>query len=484
MSMYIFAIGGSGSRVLRSLTMLLASGVQVQSDIVPMIIDPDTMNGDLQRTVSEMRLYNKIRNQLKFDGSTQNKFFSANISYFNKDGNFVLALDGTSGIPFDDYIQLGAMSPENQAMMRMLFSNDNLASSMDVGFKGNPNIGSVVLNQFTQSTLFQNFENQFVAGDKVFIISSIFGGTGASGFPLLLKSMRACTNNALQNAYIGAVTLLPYFNLNNDDNSKIQADSFITKMKAALSYYERNVTGNGTLDEMYYLGDALSSKTYNNHDGGQQQENDAHVIELLAALSIIDFDYKALPVQGATRNTQFHEYGLQTAGTTGSLVFSDFGNDTNSKIRKPLSQMAIMNSYLNNRDQAHRTAQRWAKDRDGILGDSFCRSEFFSDYNTFKVGIGRSGFEQWLSQMANNQKAFNPFANDETLKDGKNGLEKVIGHKPDYGFLSKKGYDFMDEKLSKIFKSIPANLNAPSCFMELFYRTTEDICTNNLHIES
>lgn len=43
------------------------------------------------------------------------------------------------------------MSLENQAIMRMLFSNANLASDMNVGFKGNPNIGSIVLNQFTDS---------------------------------------------------------------------------------------------------------------------------------------------------------------------------------------------------------------------------------------------------------------------------------------------------------------------------------------------
>ena len=38
---YIFGIGGTGSRVIKSLTMLLASGVQMDSDaIVPIIIDP------------------------------------------------------------------------------------------------------------------------------------------------------------------------------------------------------------------------------------------------------------------------------------------------------------------------------------------------------------------------------------------------------------------------------------------------------------
>ncbi|CDN31801.1 Sll0445 protein [Mucinivorans hirudinis] len=67
----------------------------------------------------------------------------------------------------------------------MLFSQKNLESDMKVGFKGNPNIGSVVLNQFADSAEFKSFANDFQQGDKVFIISSIFGGTG-----IILPSLR------------------------------------------------------------------------------------------------------------------------------------------------------------------------------------------------------------------------------------------------------------------------------------------------------
>ena len=51
--LYIFGIGGTGSRVLRSLTMMLAAGVRVDVDeIVPVVIDPDQSNADLTRTVT------------------------------------------------------------------------------------------------------------------------------------------------------------------------------------------------------------------------------------------------------------------------------------------------------------------------------------------------------------------------------------------------------------------------------------------------
>ena len=271
MSLYVFAIGGSGARVLHSLTMILASGVETRNTIVPIIIDPDTSNGDYERAVSGLRAYEDLRSELSFDGTYSSTFFSTNITSLNKDGNYLLPLVGTAGISFDKYLCTGAMSQENQAITKMLFSNDNLSSTMDVGFKGNPNIGSIVLNQITQSKDYKNFESNFIDGDKVFIISSIFGGTGASGFPLILKALRTSTNAALATAPIGAVSLLPYFNLKTNPKSAIQADSFITKSKAALNYYEKNVTGNSTLNDMYYLGDDFNSQGYENCDGGDRK---------------------------------------------------------------------------------------------------------------------------------------------------------------------------------------------------------------------
>ncbi len=435
--LYIFAIGGSGSRVLRSLTMLLASGVKMESDVIPMIIDPDTNNGDLTRVVEEMRLYKSIRSRLTFDDNTKNKFFSTKIDSLNNDGEFLLPLVGTSGVNFDSYIGLNSMNRENQAMMKMLFSNANLSSTMDVGFKGNPNIGSIVLSQFTQSSTYRTFETNFVDGDRVFIISSIFGGTGASGFPLLLKTMRTSNNSALVNCFIGAVSLLPYFNLKDNPKSSIKADSFVTKMKAALNYYEKNVTGNNTLNEMYYLGDQISGKPYDNCDGGSGQRNDAHLIELLAALAAIDFESKVYPAN-ATKRTGFHEFGLRTVPSD-AVTFSDFGPETQNIIMKSLSQMALLNSYLNNRTISHRISQFWAREDNAKLGNSFFRSSFFSDYLSFKCSntTNEIGFENWIAQMSKNDKKFAPFAEDTTIAQT-DGLSKIVGRSPHYGFWSKR----------------------------------------------
>ena len=243
--LYIFGIGGTGSRVLRSLTMLMASGVSIDiNEIVPIIIDPDVANADLTRTVSLMNKYHTLRSKLHFGDENPNQFFKVDLNKIFP--NYLLNIKNTDSISFQQFIDYASMSKENQALTKMLFSEKNLHSSMDVGFKGNPNIGSVVLNQIVDSDEFEKFANSFQSGDKIFIISSIFGGTGASGFPLLLKTLRIGKSfpnfNLINQADIGALTVLPYFKLNPSDTSEIDSSTFISKTKSALAYYEEEVS--------------------------------------------------------------------------------------------------------------------------------------------------------------------------------------------------------------------------------------------------
>lgn len=168
---FIFGIGGTGSRVLRSLTMILATGVKFGADeIVPIIIDPDAANADLTRTVSLLNNYSEIRENLQFNTDNKNRFFRTEIERILP--NYTLRINDTDDKSFQQFIEYASMSKSNKALTKMLFSDKNLESSMEVGFKGNPNIGSVVLNQIAHSDDFLDFANSFSDGDRIFIISS------------------------------------------------------------------------------------------------------------------------------------------------------------------------------------------------------------------------------------------------------------------------------------------------------------------------
>jgi len=66
--------------------------------------------------------------------------------------------------------------------MSLLFSKDNLEANMDMGFKGNPNIGSVVLNKFRESDCFHEFAQSFGEDDRVLLSAPYLVAQAPLGF--------------------------------------------------------------------------------------------------------------------------------------------------------------------------------------------------------------------------------------------------------------------------------------------------------------
>ena len=116
--LYIFGIGGTGSRVLRSFTMMMAAGVKIGTDeIIPIIIDPDVANADLTRTVTLMNNYRSVRKHLSFPKENKNTFFRKEISQILP--NYTLQINDTDDKTFQNFIELSSMSRANKAMCRM-----------------------------------------------------------------------------------------------------------------------------------------------------------------------------------------------------------------------------------------------------------------------------------------------------------------------------------------------------------------------------
>lgn len=432
--LYIFGIGGTGSRVLRSFTMMLAAGVKIgANEIVPIIIDPDVSNADLTRTVSLMNTYRAVRSELQFSDEDENLFFRKELSRIL--GNYTLRIHDTDDKTFQQFIDLPSMNKANKAMMKILFSDKNLNSSMDVGFKGNPNIGSVVLNQIVRSEDFEDFANSFEADDKIFIISSIFGGTGASGFPLLLKTLRTgesfSNHDLINNAEIGAITILPYFKLKSDDESEIDSSTFISKTKSALAYYENNISKNGSIDALYYLADDITN-TYDNHEGGTTQENDAHLIEFLAATAIVDFSNKQHP------NTVNKELGLKDIEDV--VSFNLFYDTQKHLLFAPLTQFILMANCLDNKfDYFSSTAFNANNGNFEELYDG----TFMSELRNLLVK-----YREWLKEMKGNKRSLDLF----NLNAGDKPFDVVTGVKPAKIMSMYSNYDLIIDRLNSSVK--------------------------------
>ena len=141
--------------------MLLSAGVKCDWDIHPIIVDPDHSNEDVSRTSILIKNYVKLRERLSFDQSARNVFFSTRLLLSE---DLRMPIENTSDKRFKDYIGLSGMPSTSQALMRALFSDQDLDAEMQVGFEGNPNRGSVVLNQL--SSEIASYKEQYENDDR------------------------------------------------------------------------------------------------------------------------------------------------------------------------------------------------------------------------------------------------------------------------------------------------------------------------------
>lgn len=484
---YVFGIGGTGARVIRSLTMLLASGVKLGENIdtvIPVIIDQDRSNGDLTRTIALLKTYKSLHDQLKFGRNSKSEFFKTNIDDLNT--SFRMQVADVADKDFQSYIKYLNLDTRNKALVSLLFSKKNLEARMDVGFKGNPNMGSVVLNNFSteaDNDLGSILES-FQSGDKIFIISSIFGGTGAAGFPLLLKTLRQAQSSQLPsaalvaNAPIGAITVLPYFGVQHDEDSEINMDSFMSKAKAALSYYRDNLN----TDVLYYISDKLS-KNYDNHEGDSAQRNNAHFVEMVAALSIIDFCKNNVQHDGSK---SFKEFGFNEDKPVVSI--RTLAESTRALVGKPLISMFIFEKFY--KEHLKNTWENaWAKDfsyadddNEGKMDSTVMSHDFFVKLTKFLKDFDN----EWLREMANNSRAFKPF-NLET--SGENIFNSIDGYEPKktgfWGKLTSKnldGYEAIDNAIADISNDLHKKLPMYDYFMDVHWQAINKVLKSKFGI--
>lgn len=479
--LFVFGIGGTGSRVLRSLTMMLAAGVDTNGyEIVPIIIDPDGSNYDLTLNITLMNQYNKIRGKLNF-AQSKNKFFKTPIH--EGENGYMLNVKNTNNKTFEQFIGLSTMSTPTRAMTEMLFSSKNLKAKMDVGFKGNPNIGSVVLNQIVTpedatdenpvSEEFMSFANSFSDGDKIFIVSSIFGGTGASGFPLLLKSLRLNTNipnqNLINNAEIGAITVLPYFKLEVNSDSEVNSDTFMSKARAALGYYEDNVKDE--INALYFIADDKYNK-YKHNEGGPAQKDKAHLVEFFAASAIVDFAHRTFKGQHQYLELGINDAHLKDNKPVESVRFTDFYSKLTRYLRRPLTMFALTANCFNN-EKSKITSN--SLDQNGRMfknTESFYNSEFVSDFCDFL-----KQYLLWLKELAENNRQLDLFKLDCGSKPFNivNGIEpsKVASFLSDYSLY----FSYLNGT------SITSGISDNDKFMEMHYLATEKITKDKIKLQ-
>lgn len=395
---FVFCIGGTGIRVMKSIIMLMAGGMNTNGyKVVPIILDPHLDLEEKRNLHSLIEKYENIYRKSTSDGS--NTLPPLN-GFFNSE---VVPLPELCGQTNDTYMSTGSeksfrsyISEENLSaddinkyLVETLFSTKNLNSKLSVGFKGNPNVGTTVLGNIIEGAAwFDDFKGHCEKDDRVFIISSIFGGTGASGYPLLEKKIRQADDRpTVQDAVMGAVTVLPYYGLKDPtaNNSDIDSANFYTKTKAALAYYENNVKS----DYLYYIGEQSLRTIYENDE--KKQDDKTNFIELVAASALFDFLKRERP-----EKQQYMTRAIDNDEETMNLT--SLGSGYADIVKSVADGMLLKHFTFSIPDEKF-----FPLKKNRGFDESFYNDSAYKSLQAFMTI-----FEQWYTELAQNKRHFAP----------------------------------------------------------------------------
>ena len=304
MKNYIIGIGGTGAKCLEHLLHCCSAGLGPENLWAGMV-DQDEANGNVSRTKILLNKYtnlrNSLRNESKHDLASKSNLFKTHISS-NTDAVWLPMKDANPTL--EDLIKYNLLKPEVKGLMDCLYDPEELKLNLSEGFRARPNIGAAAILSTTANEDDIFWSQIYKAIDaarggeevRVFIISSIFGGTGASGFPNIARRIRQIQKdkNVSSNFHLGGALMLPYFNYEVPDENMegelfAKPEEFLDQTKGALQYYAKLFEHEKVFDQVYVTGWDPLTKLPNFKFGGNLQKNPPLFPELYAALGALRF---------------------------------------------------------------------------------------------------------------------------------------------------------------------------------------------------
>lgn len=318
---FVLGIGGTGMRCIESLIHLCAMGMFDDTEINLLALDTDVNNGNFSRLKDVKEAYQKAKGiNINAQSVLSNTFFSAKINYYQFSPDYQ-QLRTFSGV--FDYNNTRFNSKAAADLADLVFTKDVEEFDLLHGYRAQTHLGSMMMYhsiieaaQDQQPNDLKRFLAQLIAATngatppRVFILGSVFGGTGASSIPIIPKALAEAVAlignggaNILANCYFGSTLLTAYFSFPTPTPEQIlqqkviaTSDKFALNSQAAMMFYDDDTTVRSTYQKFYMLGtDNLNWKPMPEKNvtqtitGGKEQENDSHFIELMAACAALDF---------------------------------------------------------------------------------------------------------------------------------------------------------------------------------------------------
>ena len=447
MSYYAIGIGGTGAKFLESLVHLAAAGIMpTDRNLHVLFVDPDAANGSRVRAQQTLGHYRRCKNALKLG---QTPLLKTKIDSIDSDSSLYWSpfTDANPSLGnFFGYANLHGARDKTRAaaahLFEVLYSPAERRTPLAKGFHGHPSIGSAVMAQtvnFNQEDTWSTFRAQ-IANDnnpKIFLAGSIFGGTGASGFPTIAKLVR----DEFKDVKLGGALVLPYFKFiseedGNDETSeedskkkrdelKAKSEYFLMNTQAALQYYYQ-LDQTDTYNAVYLLGNESQTEVAN-FSGGPEQENAPHFIELYAALAAIDFFKK-----GNFKDGEAAQYFLTAREEKNRLQWRDLPDGANGNtIRSQIGQLArfafaYLHVYQPKLQEIRKNRGRGSKDASWFR--DFFKSGLFKSSQRDKIDLETSETQDALTYIEIYCQAFLRWLANIQTNCGENEKIDLIQH--------------------------------------------------------
>jgi hypothetical protein len=386
-NIFVIGIGGTGMRCIEAFTHLCAIGMFDKRDVHLLALDTDKDNGNFTRLKNLKEAYLKTKGVNKKHEAHADTFFSANLKYYQFSPDYSRLSTFNALYNYGD---TKFSNPDEAAIADLLLTDNAKEFDLKHGYRAQTHLGSMLMYHSIIDDVKHNdrsdlrrFISELITASssgapRVFILGSVFGGTGASSIPIIPKAIReaaALISDATdieKNAYFGATLLTSYFSfpLPNDKEKQEQkviatSDKFALNSQAAMMFYEADETVKKTYQKFYMMGtegnewqpSKVKDKTIT---GGENQENDCHYIEMLAAFAAYHFfnspeegtDNAQLAGLNDLKNENKVEYLYRTFNDNGKIDFTDFvGSEQKEALAKKfglftaLSYLVLLDNY-------------------------------------------------------------------------------------------------------------------------------------------
>ena len=322
---FCYCIGGTGARVAEVAAHLCAMKmIKKVDDLEPIefiIVDKDDSCGgttQAKETITNISTLSGLKKTQKLDNEETIGFCNHKLNIAS--WNFSNALSNICNGNNPALVDVLGNNADDEIVMRAFYNKEARETDTEKGFYGKPSLGTSIFEYMLSEADQNNQDNQddqdnilkpveeFLGRStnnraKVFIIGSIFGGTGAAVFSNLAAYMRKHFEKRNKDILVSGVLLLPYFSFgtrdgDGDGTPLINSGDFGTKSYLALSQYAQNKhlmrravkdKDNGSFDSLYICGQDPLHVVGEYANGGRGQKNHFDLVDLIAADAMVDF---------------------------------------------------------------------------------------------------------------------------------------------------------------------------------------------------